>query len=38
LTGHADSIVAEVAGNYGRTTATALAPIVNRRLAARRAI
>jgi hypothetical protein len=38
LTAQADRIVAEVPGNYGRAPASALAPIVNRRLAARRAI
>jgi hypothetical protein len=38
ITGHADLIVAEVTGNYGRTPPNVLAPIVNRRLAARRAI
>jgi hypothetical protein len=37
LTDHGDLIVAEVNGNYGRTPPNVLAPIVNRRLAARRA-
>jgi hypothetical protein len=38
LTDHGDLIVADVTGNYGRTPPNVLGPIVNRRLAARRAI
>jgi hypothetical protein len=38
ITQHADLIIAEVSGHYGRTPPSDLAPIVNRRLAARRAI
>jgi Bacterial archaeo-eukaryotic release factor family 3 len=38
VTKHVDLVIAEVSGNYGRTPAADLGPIVNRRLAARRAI
>jgi hypothetical protein len=38
ITNHADLVIAEISGNYGRTPAAVLAPVVNRRLAARRAI
>jgi hypothetical protein len=38
VTTHDDLVIAEVSGNYGRTPAAVLAPVVNRRLAARRAV